>query len=59
VKIVREIYDFVTGGSIAAPIGLTTAIIVALLVQPTSLRVPVFVATIGLTFVASVFEKPN
>jgi len=58
-KIVREVYDFITGGSIAAPIGLICAIVLALLLPEESWRPFAFAAALGLTLVASTFEKPT
>jgi len=58
-NIAREIYDFITGGSIAAPVGLVCAIVLALLLPDESWRPVVFAAVIGLTLVASTFEKPT
>lgn len=56
-KILREIYDFVTGGSIAAPIGVACAIAAALFLPVW--RAPAFVTLVALAFVASVFERPT
>jgi len=57
VRALRRLYDFITGGSIAAPIGLCCAI-VATIVLP-AWRAPVFVALVAAAFVASVFETPR
>ena len=58
-KIVHEIYDFVAGGSIAAPVGLAIAILAAILtphLDPT-VRAGTFVAIVVLTLAAATREK--
>jgi hypothetical protein len=59
VKVLREIYDFVAGGSIAAPVGLAVAILTAVFVphlDPT-VRAATFVAIVVLTLAAATREK--
>jgi hypothetical protein len=55
VRIAREVYDFVTGGSVAAPAGLAAALIVAHFSAALApgLRAALFVAVLLLGFVAS------
>jgi hypothetical protein len=53
----RRIYDFITGGSVAAPVGLACAIIAASALQ--AARGVAFVALIAIAFAASTLEKPN
>ena len=50
-KVLREVYDFITGGSIAAPIGLIVAILAARFGV-----VPFFVILLA-AFAASTFER--
>jgi hypothetical protein len=57
VRVLREIYDFVTGGSIVAPVGLACAVIAAMLVPQA--REAVFLSVLAATFVASTFERPT
>jgi hypothetical protein len=57
VQRVRNVYDFITGGSVVAPIGLALAIVAALVLP--SAREAVFVTIVAGTLVASAFEKPN
>lgn len=56
-RVVNEMYNFITGGSVVTPVGVACAIAAAFLL-PAS-RAELFVAIIALTFVASTFEKPN
>lgn len=56
-RALREVYDFITGGSLAAPIGLACAIVAALLIP--GAREAVFVAVIAATLVASALETPK
>ena len=56
-RVVNEIYDFVTGGSVVTPIGLAFAIAAAFL-MPVG-RAETFVGIVALTFIASTFEPPN
>ncbi|MDQ2866203.1 MAG: hypothetical protein M3R51_08245 [Candidatus Eremiobacteraeota bacterium] len=51
----REIYDFITGGSIAAPVGLACAITAAFVLHVW--RAEIFCAIVALAFVASTLEK--
>ena len=55
----REIYDFITGGSLVSPIGLALAIGVAVAGAglPPSMRVAIFTIIIVTTFVAASFER--
>jgi hypothetical protein len=53
---VREIYDFITGGSVAGPIGLACAIVAGVALH--EWRAEVFTAILVLTFAASTLEKP-
>jgi hypothetical protein len=57
VRVLREVYDFITGGSIAAPVGLACAIAVAVLVP--AWRMPGFLGLVVVAFIASVFERPT
>ena len=59
-KILREIYDFITGGSVASPVGLVAAALSAYAcmhfgVGPQATGF-VFLAILGLTLAASVAE---
>ncbi len=55
----REIYDFITGGSIVSPIGLACAIAAAMLATHanTALRAGIFVGIIVLTLALGSREK--
>ena len=53
----REVYDFVAGGSIVAPIGLACAIIAGSLLH--AYRPEVLTAILVLTLAASCYEKPH
>jgi hypothetical protein len=57
-KIVREIYDFVAGGSIVAPLGLAVALGTAFLTPNVDapLRAGIFLTLLAITFIASAFE---
>lgn len=55
--VLREIYDFVTGGSIVAPLGLACAVLAAVILH--AYRAEAFSAIVVITFVASTFEKPT
>lgn len=58
-KILHEIYDFIAGGSIAAPVGLAIAILAAIFtphLDPT-LRAGMFVTIVVLTLTAATREK--
>jgi hypothetical protein len=59
VKIARELYDFVTGGSIVAPIGVVLAFLVVHFgsgLAPAALAA-VFFGTLLIAFLASVLER--
>ena len=59
-KLLREIYDFITGGSIVAPAGLAVAIVLARIlaghISPSQLG-GAFLGTLLLTFFASTLER--
>ena len=60
-RVFAEIWDFVTGGSIAAPAAVAVAIGFALLplaIDP-ALRAAIFLAIVAGGFVASTFERPQ
>jgi hypothetical protein len=57
VRALREVYDFITGGSIVAPIGVLCAIAVAALAP--QWRAGVLVALVAAAFIGSVFERPQ
>lgn len=54
-KVVREVYDFITGGSIASPVLLACGIASALLLH--AFRAEAFAAFAALAFIASAFER--
>lgn len=56
-RVVNEIYDFITGGSVVTPIGVACAIAAAFL-MPVA-RTETFVGIVALTLVAATFETPN
>lgn len=56
-RVVNEIYDFITGGSVVTPVGVACAIAAAFLLP--AFRAETFVGIIAVTFVASTFEAPN
>lgn len=56
-RVLREIYDFITGGSIAAPIGLACALGAALLLP--HWRAEAFSIIVLLSLVASTLERPT
>jgi hypothetical protein len=61
VNVVREIYDFITGGSVAAPIGLVLAVAVALIGgawQP-AIRDAAFAGVVLATLAAASLERPS
>jgi hypothetical protein len=58
VRALREIYDFITGGSIVAPIGLFCAITAAVFAPP-PWRAPALVTFVAAAFAGSVFERPT
>ncbi len=53
----REAYDFITGGSVAAPAGLACAIIATTLAHV--YRGEILGVILVVTFVASTLEKPT
>ncbi len=56
-RVVTEIYDFITGGSFVTPIGLACAIACAFLLP--AFRTEAFVGIIALTLIAASFERPT
>ena len=54
-KVLREIYDFITGGSIASPVLLACAIAAAYLLP--SFRAEAFTVLVVLAFIVSTFER--
>jgi hypothetical protein len=58
-KALREIYDFVTGGSIVAPIGVAVTIAATLATQtaPPSARAAILLGLTVCTFAASTLER--
>gem|GEM_PF-4110726 len=56
-RALRSIFEFVTGGSLVAPIGLACAIL-AVLAFP-QWRAGAFVTIVVFTYAASTYEKPN
>ena len=54
-----KIYDFITGGSIVAPVGVVVAILVARFAggAGASAHAALFFGTLLLTFVAAAFER--
>lgn len=56
-RVVNEIYDFITGGSVITPIGVACAIAAAFLMP--AFRAETFVGIVAMTFIASTFETPN
>ncbi len=58
-KALREVYDFITGGSLVSPIGLGLAVIVTLAdaALPPMVRVLLFAGTITATLAAASFER--
>ncbi len=56
-RLLREIYDFITGGSRLTPFGLALAVIAAFALP--TMRAEAFTALVVATFVASTFEKPT
>jgi hypothetical protein len=55
VRALRSVYDFITGGSIAAPVALAGGIVAALAFP--AWRGVLLAAFIALGFVASTFER--
>ena len=59
-KALRAIVDFVTGGSLAAPIGLALAIVAAaVLPGPSAMRATIFLAIVVASFAVSTIESPT
>ncbi|MHB8148056.1 MAG: hypothetical protein ACYDGM_12460 [Vulcanimicrobiaceae bacterium] len=60
-KALAEIWDFVTGGSIVAPVAVAVAIGFALLplAIDAAVRTAAFLAIVAAGFVASTFERPQ
>ena len=56
-RVLNEVYDFITGGSIVTPIGVALAIVAAFFLPVGA--IPTFVTIVALTFVAATFESPN
>ena len=56
-KILHEVYDFIAGGSILAPIGLAIAILGVIVMGRGTVTPYVFVALIVLTLAAATREK--
>lgn len=57
-KVLREIYDFITGGSIVAPVGLAITIMVVVATRNAGeLAQYIFVALIVLTLALAAREK--
>lgn len=56
-RVVNEIYDFITGGSIASPVCVACAILAAFFMP--AYRTETFVAFAVLAFVLASFEKPS
>ena len=57
-RALREIYDFITGGSIVSPIGVFCAIAAGVLAPP-PWRAPAIVFFGAAAFIGSVFERPQ
>jgi hypothetical protein len=53
----RNVYDFITGGSIASPVGVACAIVAGSLLH--SYRGEAVFAILVMTFIVSSFEKPT
>ncbi len=58
-KVLYEIYDFITGGSIVTPIGVAVTIIMLVLThgQPGVVRGCAMVAMISVTLGAALYER--
>lgn len=56
-RVLREIYDFITGGSIASPIGVACAIVAGSVLH--AFRGEAVSAILVITFIASAYEKPT
>ena len=55
--VLRNVYDFITGGSVVSPIGVACAIVAGSLMH--TFRAEAVSAILVLTFVASTYEKPT
>jgi len=58
-NVIREIYDFITGGSVVAPVGLACAIIFALSSASMHMndRAAWFIVIVVLTLLGATLEK--
>lgn len=56
-RVVNEIYDFITGGSVLTPIGVGCAILAAFFLP--AFKMETYVAIIAVTFIGATFEKPT
>jgi hypothetical protein len=56
VRVLRRIYDFITGGSIAAPVALAVGISVARASPPGS-RAGILAAFVAISLAAATFER--
>lgn len=54
-RVLRTIYDFVTGGSMASPLFLAGAIVAAFFLP--AFRMETFLALVAIGFIASTFER--
>jgi hypothetical protein len=55
-RVVNEVYDFITGGSAVTPFGVALAIVAAFWLP--LFRTEAFLVIVAATFVAATFEKP-
>lgn len=59
-RALHAVVEFVTGGSIAAPVGLALGIAVALLLPaPSAVRAVAFLVVVVASFAASTVESPS
>lgn len=56
-RVANEIYDFITGGSIAAPICVALAIVCAFLLPAYGMQA--FIGFAVLALISATFEKPS
>lgn len=54
-RVLRSVYEFITGGSVVAPLGVALAIVAALALP--FARAGAFVAIVACTFIASTYER--
>lgn len=54
-RVLRSIYDFVTGGSLVSPLFLAGAILAAFFLP--MFRMEAFLALVAIGFIASTFER--